>query len=414
MTLSFLLGAALRAGAPVVEAAASVRWRLGGSDNLAQRLVAAAPPAPAAIWVHGASVGELTSARVVIEALAHDHRVLVTTNSTAGRDMVARWGQPARLAPLDVPGALARFLDAVQPRLALSVEAEIWPLRSAMLARRGVRQAVIGARMSERSGRRWARLPGIIGPILSRIDALSAQDGDSEARLSALGVRPEAILPRLDLKLIAPARAGLPPDDPARGCTILAASTHEGEDEVVLAAWSRLRRAHPDLRLIMAPRHPARGDAVAAQIAAAGFAPGRRSGGDDRVPPGGILLADTLGEMDRWYAAAGITIVCGSFADRGGHTPWEPAAHGSAIVTGPHVGNFVESYRALDAARAAIRSAPDRLAADLDALLRDPGAARAMAQRAHDVLRRRAGDPDALIAHLAGLARPTRSPDMNL
>src|SRR5690606_245843 len=151
-----------------------------------------------------------------------DYSLLITANSQTGRDMVAEWGLPVRLAPLDVPGAQDRILNAVQPRLALTVEAEIWPLRSRMLADRGIPQAVIAARISERWARRWAWMRGLISPVLGRIAAFSAQDERSEARLRQLGLPASAILPRLDLKLLAPAQVVPPADDPARDMTVLA------------------------------------------------------------------------------------------------------------------------------------------------------------------------------------------------
>lgn len=388
------------ASAAILEQALRLRARLAGSAALLQRLVLEAP-AQADIWFHGASVGELTSARPILQALGETHRVLVTANTPTGRDMVQGWGMAARLAPLDTPGALGRFLDAVRPRLQVTVEGEVWPLRAKALRRRGIAQALIGARMSARSAARWARLPGLIRPVLQGLTAMSAQDQGSEARLRDLGVPDAAILPRLDLKLLAPARIAPPLPDSGRDRTLLAASTHEGEEEAVLEAWTLARRRHPDLRLILAIRHPQRGDAVAALIAARGIPVHRRSAGAEDGP---VLLADTLGEMNCWYAAAGICLVGGSLTDRGGHTPWEPAAHGNAILHGPHVANFTDAYAALGAAGAARPIEAATLAPQLIRLLDQPAEARRMGRAARGVLEDRAGDPEALIAHLRRLA----------
>ncbi|VDS10457.1 3-deoxy-D-manno-octulosonic acid transferase [Paracoccus haematequi] len=397
-----------RALAHVVEASLRLRALAGGAEALRQRLALDAV-APADIWVHGASVGELTSARPVIAALAQTHRVLVTANSTTGRDRAAGWGLPARLAPLDVPGALARFLDRVRPRLQVTVESEFWPLRSQALAARAIPQAVIGARLSQRSAARWARLPGLIGPTLRRLAALSAQDPDSESWLRGLGLPAASILPPLDLKLLTPAGIVPPPPGPDRDRTLLAASTHEGEEAAVLDAWAQARRHRPDLRLILAIRHPPRGDAVAALLAQRGLAFERRSQGGTG---GAVLLADTLGEMDRWYAAAGICFVGGSLTDRGGHTPWEPAAHGCAILHGPHVGNFRDAYAALDDAGGAWSVDAAGLADQAARLAEDSAQARRMGRAARAVLDGRAGDPAALIAHLRELAGRPRRPDI--
>lgn len=397
------------AAARLAEAGLRLCARLGGGESLRERLVMDAPPPAADLWVHGASVGELVSARTVIETLAQDMRVLVTANSPTGRDMAAGWGLPARLAPLDVPGALGRFLDAARPRLALTVEGEFWPLRSRMLAAQGVPQAMIGARISARSAARWGRLGGVIAPVLGRIEALSAQDAGSEARLRALGLPDAAILPRLDLKLLAPAAIPPPADDPARDRVWLAASTHEGEEAPVLEAFIEARAACPGLRLILAPRHPRRGDEVAALIAARGLPVARRSSGAEDAE---ILLADTLGEMAHWYARAGICLVGGSLTDRGGHTPWEPAAWRCAILHGPHVSNHAANFAALDRAGAALPVSAQDLAATIARLATAPEEARRMGHAARALLEERAGDPAPLVARLRDLARGARRPDI--
>jgi 3-deoxy-D-manno-octulosonic-acid transferase len=392
------------AAAAILEQGLRLRASVGRSETLRERLALVDVPR-ADIWIHGASVGELTSARPVIEALAQSHRVLVTANSLTGRDTAASWGTAARLAPLDMPGALKRFLAQAQPVLQVTVESEFWPLRSQALADRAIPQAMIGARLSQRSAARWARLPGIIAPLLERLAGLSAQDPDSEARLLALGLPPAAILPRLDLKLLTPARIRPPQPGPLRDRTLLAASTHEGEEALILDAWAAARRHHPDLRLILAIRHPQRGDQVSALLAQRGIAHQRRSAGESG---GEVLLADTLGEMDRWYASAGLCFVGGSLTDRGGHTPWEPAAHACAILHGPHLSNFRDAYGALDGAGAAQPVDAGSLVQQVIALAGQPDRARQMGQAARAVLDDRAGDPAGLIAHLRELAGKAR------
>ncbi len=369
-----------------------------------ERLALTGPKvAPGGIWLHAASVGELTSVRVLASALARDFPLMVTTNSLTGRDLARQIGWPCALAPLDVPQAVGRFLDRVRPRVMVTVENELWPNRSGMTHARGVAQVVLGARMSERSARRWARLPGLIGPMLARIDALSAQDQGSEARLLQLGLPPDALSARLNLKLLGPAQVMPGADGPDRARTVLAASTHEGEDALMLDAWAAARAMVPDLRLILAPRHPERGDAVAAMIAARGLDFARRSLGGDAAAP--VLLADTLGEMARWYHAAGICITGGSFADHGGHTPWEPAAWRCAILHGPHVANQAADYADLDAAGAAAGTTAATLPGLLAGLAQDPGRQREMGHAARKLLLARAGDPAPLVARIRALVQ---------
>ena len=391
--LTAVAGAALRGAASLA------------GETLAERLALDDVPAVrGGIWVHGASVGELNSARAVIAELAARRPVLVTANTVTGREVAGGWGLPARLAPLDVPQAVGRFLDAVQPALAVTIENEIWPNRAAALRARGVKQAVIGARMSARSAQGWGRARGLIGPVLGGIGLLSAQDEATEARLIALGLPSRALAPRVNLKLMGPAAIRPPGDGGGRDRVWLAASTHPGEDEIVLAAHAAVRARLPDARLILAPRHPRRTDAVARLFAAAGFPAerlGAREVGTAGVQP--VLLIDRLGAMQGAYAAAGVCVTGGSLADHGGHTPWEPAAYRCALLHGPHVANFAADYAALDAAGAAQGVTAESLGGTVTALLSDPAARAAMGQAARGLLDASAPDPRALAGRIIGL-----------
>jgi len=306
--------------------------------------------AKGSIWVHAASVGEAASIRAVVAELAQSTPVFMTVNTATARKIVQAWGTvQVAFAPFDTAGAAKRVVRRLQPRAYVLVESELWPARMAALAR--VPVIMLGARMSERSSRRWRLSRRLMHGILARVSYLSAQDAASEARFVALGLPASAIGPRVNLKAFVTADTGAQGPVPRARC-VLAASTHEGEEALILQAFAAAR-AQFDL-LIMAPRHPRRGDAVAALIADAGLPFARRSNGDALTAACPVYLADTLGEMDLWYAIAGVTIVGGSYADHGGHTPFEPAAARSAIIHGPYVRNFAESYAALDAAGGAI------------------------------------------------------------
>lgn len=401
---SSALGAIYRGLSHVAGAVLPVVAMWKGAD-LRQRLAQTGPVTQAhGMWIHGASVGELASARVLIAALAQEFPVTVTANSLTGRDAARDWGFTACLAPLDVPGALDRFLNRLQPAVQVTIENEIWPNRAAALSARGIARVVIGARMSASSARRWSRMPGLIAPVLAGIDALSAQDHATEERLLALGLRPEALAGRLQLKLLAPAAIKPGAGGQWRDLTLLAASTHEGEEEIVLDAWTAARVQHPDLRLILAPRHVDRATEIAAMIAGRGLVFRRRSQGGDESAP--LLLADTMGEMSRWYDRAAICVTGGSFNDRGGHTPWEPAAHCCAILHGPHVANFLGDYDGLGAAGASRQVTSEGLAGAIATLAGDPAQCRQMGQAARQVLLRDAGDPAPLLDRICALARP--------
>ena len=360
-----------------------------------------------AIWFHGASNGELTSARRVIEGLRHarpDLPIVVTSNSWTARAMVAGWAMPgvsARLAPFDTPGAVAAFRKRWQPGALIFVENELWPERIAQMEGPVV---CLGARMSAGSARNWSRIaPGLMAAMLGRIALLSAQDAASEARFLALGLPAARLGPRLMLKAgLAPPLAALPFTPPyPRARILLAASTHEGEEAVVLRAFAQAR-AQFDL-LILAPRHPRRTAEVAAAIRAEGLPFATRSAGEVPGPETAVYLADTLGEMPGWYAMAGATVIGGTFGPAGGHTPYEPAAQGSAILHGPGVANFTEAFAALALVQAAQPVTADTLGAILAGLTAERQAD--LAVRASDVLA--PADDTALMASvLAVLPQP--------
>lgn len=369
---------------------------------LAERLgFGPGPVAGPTIWLHGASNGELASARWVLRDLLVAQpglQVLVTANTATARAMVAGWGMPgvvAALAPLDSGGAAARVLRRWQPRALVIIENELWPARIAAAHARGIPVLVIGARLSDRSARRWGKLRGIMARTLARIDWVSAQDPASLNRLLALGLPAAAAGPVLALKAFGPAPVLPPPFAPParRDRTLLAASTHNGEEALLLDAFVAARGQFD--HLILAPRHPRRATDIAARISARGLAFAQRSKGQVPTPQTPVHLADTMGEMDTWYAMAGVCIIGGTFADKGGHTPWEPARHGAAILHGPSVANFAAPFAALDASGGALPVTGATVATALTTL--DGTRQNAMAAIARDALRPE-GDAGALVA----------------
>nr|WP_245749403.1 glycosyltransferase N-terminal domain-containing protein [Gemmobacter aquatilis] len=406
-----LYRALMRVALPVMAATTALRQGRGRlpAGALAERLGSA--PGGAAgpvVWLHGASNGELTSARWLIERLLAarpDLHLVITTNSASGRAMVAGWGMArvsARLAPYDLPGAVRRFRARWRPRALIVLENELWPERIRQMAGDGP-VVMLGARLSAGSARNWQRVaPALIGATLARLALVSAQDGQSEARLVGLGLPQDRLGPRLMLKsraaAAAVAAAPFVPPCP-RDRILLAASTHEGEEAVVLEAFAQARAAF-DL-LILAPRHPRRGAEVAGLIAVRGLGFATRSTGEVPGPGVAVYLADTLGEMAHWYAMAGATVVGGTYGPAGGHTPFEPAAFGSALLHGPSVANFAEVFAALDAAGAALPAADaGALAAALRGL---GGAAQARLAAAARVVLTEDGDAEALLSRLIAL-----------
>lgn len=350
---------------PALALATLASPRRGGRAGFADRfaLGGAAPVGPA-LWVHAASVGEAASARRLVERCLADHpslQVLLTVHTVTGRDAAAAWGLPrlsVRLAPWDAPGAAARVLRRWRPIAHLVVESELWPGRMLACHARGVPVWMAGARISERSARSWARAPGAARALLAPVRLLAAQDEASARRFRALGATEAAMGPIETLKSdLGPAPE--PPDMArlrarfARERTVMGASTHPGEEALVLDAFARARRERPDLALILAPRHPRRLAEIEPMVAATGLSHAVRSRGE--APEGAaIYLADTLGELRALYELASVAFVGGSVTPMGGHTPFEPAWAGCVVAHGPDVSNAAPAYAALAEADAAI------------------------------------------------------------
>lgn len=363
--LLLLYRAASALAAPGLALGTIASTRRGGRAGLGARfgLGPGAPEGPA-FWVHAASVGEAASVQRLIERCLDDHpslRVLLTVHTVTGRDAAAAWGLPrvvVRLAPWDTPGAAARILRRWRPIAHLVVESELWPNRLLACHARGVPVWIAGARLSERSARRWARAPHVARALLGRVAFVAPQDDASAERFRALGAQAAVIGPVETLKAdlgpvtepldMARLRARF---DPAR--TVMAASTHPGEEAVALAAFLEARVALPDLSLILAPRHPRRLPEIEALVCGAGLSHAVRS--RDEAPEGAaIYVADTLGELRALYGLAGVAFVGGSIAPMGGHTPYEPVSVGCVVAHGPDVSNAAPAYAALAQARAAI------------------------------------------------------------
>lgn len=354
------------------------------------------PPGPL-VWFHAASVGE-SLALVELMRLMRLERpelnLLVTSGTVSSARVLARRlpeGAVHQFVPVDLLGPVRRFLDHWQPDLAVWTESEFWPALMLETHARNIPMVLVNARISARSARRWRRLKGAARKLVNLFDRVLAQDDESARRLESLGLRPEKLAITGSLKEGAPA---LPCDEAERqrfaaalgGRPVwLAASTHPGEEEIVLAAHKRARRKIPGLLLILAPRHPERSADLDRMITEAGFPMRRRSMDELPGPDTAVYLADTLGEMGLWYRIAPVSFVGGSLARIGGHNPFEPAALGSAILHGPHIENFADIYDRL-LARGGSRQITDAksLAAAIAEAM-EPDVAAAMATAAWDV-----------------------------
>ncbi len=347
------------------------------------------------VWVHGASIGETLSLLPVVERLTQRGvAVLVTSGTRTSASLIARRLPPGavhQFVPVDVPRYVRRFLDHWQPDLALVAESEIWPNMVIALDRRRIPLVLVNGRMSDRSFRRWQRLPHIIGSLLERFALCLAQTPEDAERLARLGA--PRVLVSGNLKF----DSAPPPADPrvvahlsglvAGRPVWLAASTHPGEEGAVVAVHRALAQHHPHLLTIVAPRHPHRGEEVATIAARAGLRAGRRSQGMHPDRATDVYVADTVGEMGLFYRLANIVLMGGTLAPIGGHNPIEPAKLGAAILHGPHVHNATEIYAAVDEARGALMVKDSAgLARAVSRLLSDPALTRDMARAAADAV----------------------------
>lgn len=352
------------------------------------------------VWTHGASIGETTSLLALVEALvARGLTVLVTSGTVSSAEVLSRRlpaGAIHQYLPLDAPAFASRFLDHWRPSLALFAESELWPNTLGALRDREVPLVLVNARMSARSEARWARAPSVIGALLGRVSLCLAQSDADGARFRRLGALRVAVSGNLKLDLPPP------PADPAlvealasrlAGRPVwLAASTHVGEDEAVIAAHRALKARHPGLLTIVAPRHPARGEAIAQAARTAGLEANRRHEGGRPEDTLDIHVADTIGDLGLFYRIVPLVLVGGSLVPHGGQNPIEPARLGCAILHGPHVQNFSDLYAALDEGDGALPLADaTRLTDTIAQLIADPARMRDTARRADRIVGRFGG-----------------------
>jgi 3-deoxy-D-manno-octulosonic-acid transferase len=362
------------------------------------------------IWLHAASLGETTAILPLLPKLAeHVQTTVLTTGTVTSARLLAQRLEPDlagrvlhRFVPLDVPAWVARFLDHWRPDAAALVESELWPNLLAACRMRHVPVMLINARLSDRSFARWRRVPTLALDMLESFARVHPRGPTDADRLRALGCC--RLEPPGDLKLAAPP---LPVDQAElqrltqmlAGRPIwLAASTHPGEEALVLAAHRELANRHGGLLTIIAPRHPERGAAI----------PG--AGHRSRVvgpPREGVWVADTLGELGLWYRLTGLAFIGRSLLPPGGgQNPLEAARLGCAIAVGPLTGNFTDHVALLRAVGGltVVRDATE-LAGWADALLSDPARRQAAGEAAAAAVCRHGDLPERITAMLLDLIR---------
>jgi 3-deoxy-D-manno-octulosonic-acid transferase len=340
-------------------------------------------PPPGGLWIHGASVGEARIVRGLAGAIRiarHEIPLSVSALTSTGRTLLPAPPEvdAAFFSPLDFRGFTARAIRAIRPIVFALVETELWPnlLREAL--DRSARIVVVNGRLSDRRMGRYRRFSGLFRPLLAGVTRLGAQTELDAKRFVELGAVPTAVAVTGNVKYDLPApaeettevrnRLGLAPARPV----FVAGSTWRGEDDLVLDAFEEAKRVHPDLLLLLAPRHPERVDAVEEMARSRGHKIGRCSRDASRSAAFDVMLVDTVGELPSLYQLASVAFVGGTLAPVGGHNLLEPAAVGVPVLFGPHTDNVREIASALRRSGAATRVTDAReLSQALRSLLHD-------------------------------------------
>ncbi|MHA6492309.1 lipid IV(A) 3-deoxy-D-manno-octulosonic acid transferase [Pseudomonas borbori] len=417
-TLLFHLGLPLIAG--------RLAWRAWRAPAYAKRIgerFALGLPAlqPGGIWIHAVSVGESIAAAPLVRELLRRYPALpitLTCMTPTGSERIQAIFAGAEYRgrvqhcylPYDLPWAAARFLKQAQPVLAVIMETELWPNHIHQCTRRGIPIALANARLSERSARGYGRFGGLTAPMLAELDLIAVQTPAEAERFRHLGARSGCVEVTGSIKfdliiepsLISRAEALRGQWGATQRPTWIAASTHAGEDEVVLAAHRELLKQWPDALLILVPRHPERFAAVF-ELCQADFTTRRRSKGEPLLASDQVLLGDTMGELMLLYALADCAFVGGSLIASGGHNLLEPAALGKPVLSGPHLFNFLDIAAQLREAGALLEVADAlSLAQCVDRLWREPATVERMRAAGLAVMQANQG---ALARLLAGLER---------
>ena len=390
------------------------------AKRIGERFSIGLPPmAPGGIWVHAVSVGESIAAAPMIRALLERYPQLpitVTCMTPTGSERIqALFANQPRIQhcylPYDLPCAAARFLDRVQPKLAVIMETELWPNHIHQCAKRAIPVALANARLSERSAKGYGRFRQLTQPMLAEMSLFAVQTKAEAERFRALGARAETVEVTGSIKFdlsIDPTLLQRASDlreqwQASQRPVWIAASTHEGEDEVVLAAHRQLLASHPDALLILVPRHPERFNSVFELCQQQGFNTVRRSSGAPVNADTAVLLGDTMGELLFLYALADSAFVGGSLVPNGGHNLLEPAALAKPVLSGPHLFNFLEIAALMRNAKA-LQEVEDAhgLAVAVQRLFELPRDAQQMAEAGLTVMRANQG---ALQRLLDGLGR---------
>ncbi len=382
------------------------RWpeRLGFVDAI--------PGEREVVWIHAVSVGEVQASLPIVNAIRErlpESTLLVTTTTPTGSSRVAQaLGEHVVhcYMPYDLPGAVRRFLDRTHPSLAIIMETELWPNVFHACRRRGIAVILANVRLSQRSAAGYRRFASLTREMLTGVDHIAAQGKSDADRLIELGADPTRLSVTGSVKFdlhIAPSlreqAAALRRRFGAGRSVWIAASTHDGEERMVMDAFADVREQLPGAVLIVVPRHPERFSIAEAVVKRAGWRYALRSRTPTSLEQVDVLVGDTMGELPMLYAASDLAFVGGSLVTVGGHNVLEPAALGIPVIFGPHVFNFQEiSQRLLDLGIARQVADSPGLAAAVTELLQDANQRHNVGQAAKRFVEENRGARDKVMA----------------
>lgn len=359
------------------------------------------------LWIHAVSVGEVLAISTLVKRLRErhpTHRILISTTTATGNELArSRFGaENVFYFPLDFGFAIAPYLRTLRPEVVILAETEFWPNFLRLASRSGAKIAVVNARISDRSFPRYRRWRSIFHRVLQPVRIFIAQSEEDARRLVAIGAEANRVSMGGNLKFEVSAPASVEVVHRVRDAladggshpVIVAGSTVDGEDPLVLAAYEEVRKRFPQAVMILAPRHRERFEQVAKLVANSDLTLVRRSEwGGGALVPGTVFLLDSIGELASLYAVADIVFVGGSLVQRGGHNILEPAQHGVPIVIGPHYENFRDIIIIFSRAEAVRIVASEELGAEFVRILEGPSG-KALGERAAAVLEAQAGATD--------------------
>jgi 3-deoxy-D-manno-octulosonic-acid transferase len=408
------------------------KYRAGLAERLGRvpERVRSVQPGDSCIWIHAVSVGEVLAISQLVNELRSQGdqklRIVISTTTTTGQKLAReRFGEEnVFYFPLDFGFCIRPYMRALQPKLVVMAETEFWPNFLRIAKRCGAKVAVVNARISDRSLPGYRRWSGVLSRVLRNVDVFLAQSEEDKRRLIEIGAAEDRAEVSGNLKFDVKPPGKLPIVEQLRQAikggggepVIVAGSTVEGEEALILASLESVLSEHKNTVLILAPRHPERFEKVWRTLADSGIKPVRRSALSSGAGiAGAVVLLDSIGELSSVYELADIALVGGSFAPHGGHNVLEPAHFGKAIVVGPHTYNFRDTIaifrreQAIHVCRASSDSwMKAELLAALGTLLTDADARQNLGKRARQVMETQRGATARTADALSRLLEATR------